>query len=73
MLAVLLHSSAGWFDAIGLAFVLAAVAALGAFAKPRGRNLLIAFVVALVLTAGVMVAEAVYIPCPVLWKYLGIC
>jgi len=71
MVAVYLTSAS--FDYVGLAFALAFVGALGAFAGPRSRKLMLGLAVAGLLAYTATQAEAVYVNCPEFWRYLGIC
>lgn len=72
MIAVYLHTASLGLDWVGLVFALAAVGALG-FLAPRGRKLLLGLAVAGLLAYTATSAEAVYVNCPELWRYLGIC
>lgn len=71
MVAVVLSAAA--FDAVWLACALAMAGALGAFAGPRSRRLLAGLLMVGVVAYGVVVAQAVYVPCPWEWRWLGLC
>lgn len=73
MLAVYLVSRSVPMDWLGLAIALSIVGLAGALSAPRRRRLVIGLAVAGALAYTATQAEAVYINCPPLWKYLGVC
>lgn len=62
-------SDVSWATVLLQAFLILAVVAVARGARP----IVIGLVVALVLATGAVSAMALPYPCPMLWKYLGLC
>jgi hypothetical protein len=74
MVAVLMaEAGSGWGSVLGFAVVLAILGALPLLNARRSKTLAVALVLAGLLAVGAATVEAIYIPCPWEWKYLGLC
>lgn len=74
MLAVLMVTRSSVVgDAAGLLLALIALVVLAAIGSPRSRVLAIGLLVAGLVAVGATQAWALPYPCPIVWKYLGIC
>ena len=72
MTAVYLASSLS-SDWLGLVLALSVVGIAGWLSSPTGKRLVLGLSVAGALAWSATAVEAVYINCPPLWKYMGIC
>lgn len=73
MLAVYLASASASWEWAGLVLALGIVGGLSGLAGSRARRLLVGLFVVGVVAYGATVAQAVYVPCPWEWRWLGIC